>query len=199
MKFYSIILLFLFGTIANAQNQSRLTKAQVDSLPNTIENQFIKIYKKSNNWQEYKMIKRPAFLNFQKTVLDSVGILRKDAIIKQQKINNQTTTITSLNDKISELNTKLTASLENRDSISLFGVQMSKTAYNSLLWSVILGLSAGLFFFIFKFKNSNFITKQKTTALSDIEEEFEQFRKRTLEKEQKLRRQLHDEVSKNRT
>lgn len=197
MRLFNLFFIFLISS--TIYGQSRLTKAQVDSLPNTIENQFIKIYKKSNNWQEYKMIKRPAFLNFQKKVLDSVSILKKDVLIKQQKINEQSTAITSLNEQILKVNSDLTSSLENRDSISLLGMQMSKTAYNSLLWSVILGLSAGLLFFIFKFKNSNSVTKEKTTALSEIEEEFEQFRKKTLEKEQKLRRQLHDEVSKNRT
>lgn len=199
MRLYTIIFIIFLNTIANAQTSSKLTRTQVDSLPNTIENQFIKIYRKSNNWQEYKMIKRPTFLSFQKRVLDSVTILKKDAVVKQQKINEQTTTITSLNDKISELNTNLTASLENKDSISLLGIQMSKTAYNSLLWSIILGLLAGLVFFIFRFKNSNTVTKEKTTTLAEVEEEFEQFRKRTLEKEQKLRRQLHDEINKNRS
>lgn len=179
-------------------SQSRLTKTQVDSLPNTIENQFIKIYKKSNNWQDYKIIKKSSFKNFQKNVLDSISIIKKDINKKQETINKQKTSISFLNKKINKLEIDLSTSLEKKDSISLFGLQLNKITYNSILWSIITALLAGLAFFTFKFKRSIVLTKEATKNLNETEEEFEQYRKKTLEKEQKLRRQLHDEINKNR-
>jgi hypothetical protein len=53
-----------------------------------------------------------------------------------------------------------------------------------------------LFYFIFKFSSSNVLTKEAQNSLLDVEQEFEQHRKKSLEREQKLRRQLQDEVNK---
>jgi len=76
---------------------------------------------------------------------------------------------------------------------------MTKSAYNSLLWSLIIGLILLLVLFIFKFKNSNTITKQANLLLVETEEEFDTFRARSLEREQKVRRELQDEINKHKT
>ena len=80
--------------------------------------------------------------------------------------------------------------------MSLFGLQMSKTGYNLLMWSIIGALLILLVFFIYKFNNSNIVTKQAKLSLSEMEEEFEEHRKVALEREQKVRRQLQDEINK---
>ena len=56
----------------------------------------------------------------------------------------------------------------------------------------------GLSYFIFKFLRSNVLTKEAKNNLIDVEQEFEQHRKNTLQREQKLRRQLQDEINKHR-
>ena len=55
-----------------------------------------------------------------------------------------------------------------------------------------------LTYFIFKFSKSNVLTKEAKSNLIEVEQEFEQHRKKTLEREQKLRRQLQDEINKQR-
>ena len=108
-------------------------------------------------------------------------------------------TIEEINDLKTKLNsTQSTLDSTNleKDSMALFGMQMSKSGYNVLLWSIIAGLLALLLFFIYKYKNSNSITKNVNLALAEIEEEFEEHRKVALEREQKVRRQLQDELNK---
>ena len=80
--------------------------------------------------------------------------------------------------------------------MSLLGLQMSKTSYNILMWTIIGGLLTLLLIFIFKFKNSNSVTKAAKKALAETEEEFEEHRRSALEREQKVRRQLQDELNK---
>jgi len=67
------------------------------------------------------------------------------------------------------------------------------------MFCVIILLFILLFYFIFKFKNSNIVTQKAILDLEDVENEFAIHRKKTLEKEQKLRRALQDEINKNRT
>ncbi|MGB1043347.1 MAG: hypothetical protein ACPGU6_08125, partial [Tenacibaculum sp.] len=162
------------------------------------ENQFIKIYRLSNSWQEYKMIKRTHFISFQKNILDSIKVIKTDAASKQVKINEQLKTITSLQTKIDTLKNDLSSSIEKENAFSFLGTTLKKTTYNTILWSVIAGLLIGLAFFIYRFNNSNVVTRETKDLLADTEQEFERYKKNAIEKEQKLRRQLQDEINKQR-
>lgn len=83
--------------------------------------------------------------------------------------------------------------------MALFGLPMSKTIYSLLMWAIIAVLLALLILFIIKFRNSNAITKQAKKTLAETEEEYEEHRRNSLEREQKVRRQLQDEINKHKT
>ncbi|CAL2058938.1 hypothetical protein [Tenacibaculum sp. 190524A05c] len=197
MKIVNLIIVTLFCSSVFAQTQ--LTKKQqLDALPNTVENQFIKAYGKASNWREYKMITRPDFQTLQKNIVDSVISLKKNIATKQLKINEQEKSILALNEKIETLSNNLNSSIDKENKINFIGIGMTKNSYNLLLWSIITVLAITTVFFILRFKNSNSLTKAAKTNLAEIEEEFELHRKKSLEKEQKLRRQLQDEINKQR-
>jgi len=80
--------------------------------------------------------------------------------------------------------------------MSFFGSQMSKAGYNTMVWAIAGALLLGLLFFIFKFKNGNILTKQAQRKLEDLEQGFDDYKRKSLEKEQKLGRQLQDERNK---
>lgn len=196
MKILRILLLALL--VQNISAQSRLSKTEVEALPNTIENQFTKIYRLSNNWQEYKMIKRTHFTSFQKNILDSISTIKKDIVTKQLKIDEQLKNATLLKNEIITLKDNLATSIKKEDAFSFLGTFLDKNTYNTILWSIICGLLAGLVFFIFKFKSSYFVIKETKNALTDVEDELEQYKRNAIDKEQKLRRQLQDEINKQR-
>lgn len=180
-----IVLLFIISSSLSAQE-------------NTVKDQFQKLYKQSNNYQVYKVVKKEAFLKLQKNTLDSISKIKKVSSEKDATISKHVNTITSLESNINKLNTDLSTAQSKVDNISLFGILLKKSTYNTILWSIIGLLLAFLLFFIYKFNRSNLITSEAKTSLTDVEQEFEQFRKKTLEKEQKLRRQLQDEINKQR-
>jgi len=193
----SKLIVFLFLTLSITA-QTKLSQKQLDSLPKTIENQFLKIFKKGNSWHEFKMIKKTEFVSFQKNILDSVSTIKKDVIEKNNTISSQKTTISSLSDDIKKLKEELNTALGKEDNISLLGIPMKKALYNTILFSIICGLLIALFFFIFKYKNSLSTKSIAKKNLAEIEEEFELYRKKSIEKEQKIRRQLQDEINKQR-
>ena len=77
-------------------------------------------------------------------------------------------------------------------------MQLSKGLYSVILFAIIIALLVSLIYFIFKFNNSDVITLAAKNNLEDVEDEFNSFRKKSIEREQKLRRQLQDEIIKNR-
>ena len=81
-------------------------------------------------------------------------------------------------------------------TINFLGIQLKKGTFKTLLFSIIGILVLLLLFFIFKFKQSNSVTLQTKAKLKDIEDEYDEHRKRALEREQKVMRRLQDELNK---
>lgn len=165
---------------------------------NTIDNQFRTVYKKSNNYLEYKVILKKDYGDIHNNVLDSIKSFNKQLETKNTLISTQKNTIAILKKEKEETNAKLTEALNNQNSISLFGMQLSKGLYSFIVFALIITLLISLGYFIYKFKNSNVLTVAAKNDLEDVENELNTFRKKSLEKEQKLRRQLQDEIIKNR-
>ena len=167
----------------------------------TINNQFEYVLEKSGNFkglsgQPYKAVKLSMLLTLQKNTNDTLRVIREDLAKVKATVHTQHKEISSLKSSLESTQTTLDITRKEKDSMALFGIQMSKSGYNVLMWGIIGMLLAMLVFFILKFKSSNSITKQAKKALSEIEEEFEEHRKTALEREQKVRRQLQDEINK---
>jgi hypothetical protein len=169
---------------------------------NSVENQFDQIYRTSTTFRppgtgkKYKVINLVSYQQLKVNVLDSLKnskslISEKESLLKAERNN-----IKKTKNILSKTQLDLKVANKKENSISLFGAQLSKTNYNFLLWSIIIVSLLALFYFIFKFSKSNILTKEAQNNLLDIEQEFEEYRKKSIEREQKLRRQLQDEINK---
>lgn len=196
-----LLLLAFFSIQIQAQTETVDTDDKLSLDSGSIENQFEYLTKKSNSWkdqrgQRYEVIKVQWIEKIKKNTLDSLKAVHKT-------LNDTKAIVTKQDEEISKLKTSLSSTkgtLEQtnteKDSMSLFGIQMSKGGYKGLMWSIIGSLLALASFFMYRFKSSNAITKEAQKSLAETEEEFEDHRRIALEREQKVRRQLQDERNK---
>lgn len=164
---------------------------------NTLENQFEVVYDRSNNYQEFKVVKLTDLNSLKKSSLDSIAVYKTALAQMQSELESQQIEVGLLQSKLKEVNEKLQQAEQRENDISFLGIQTSKTTYNSMVWSIIIVLAVVLFFFVYKFKNSNLVTRETRTKLDELEKEFELHRQRALEREQQLNRKLIDEINKN--
>ncbi len=195
------VLLFNFSFSQAVQNP-KTDNLSLDS--GTISSQFEFLVKRSNNWrdargQSYEVVKKNWIEKLKSHTLDSLKAVHKNLVETKQIVANQTKEIKQLKSSLNNTEVDLLNTNKEKDSMSVLGIQVSKTGYNGLMWSIIGGLLAFLLFFVYKFKNSNTITKSARQKLAETEEEFEEHRKTALEREQKVRRQLQDEINKSRS
>ncbi|PNQ72713.1 tRNA (guanine-N1)-methyltransferase [Hanstruepera neustonica] len=202
LNFLAIVLFMLCG-FQTLQAQTE-TNDEDDGLSldnSTINNQFEYVLKKSGNFrgtngQMYEAVNRNMLETLQAHTNDSLKTLRKDLADTQTIVNTQAKEITDLKANLTNTQENLDATNKEKNNMALFGMQMSKSSYNVLMWSIIAALLALLLLFIYKFKNSNAVTKEAKKNLAEIEEEFDEHRRTALEREQKVRRQLQDELNK---
>lgn len=191
-------LLCSFITIT-AQNA---TESKSTESPKNIIEVFDALIKSSSNYNDnargkrYKVVDRSKIPPFKQTLSDTVQHLRNQIIALKSEVNETQKTSSRLIQERDDIASTLEHTQAQKDSMNLFGAQMSKDGYNALLWGIVAGLTLLLLFFIGKFKSSNTITKQAQARLASSELEFESYRKKALEKEQKMGRLLQDERNK---
>ena len=197
-KFITVLSFTFFLLISSAVlGQESETNTPKPSLNNgTIESQFDYLYRKSSSYQEYKVVKKTFYQKIKGNVLDSMQALKKDLVDTKKLVEVQGNEIKSLKSDLLTTNDNLVSVTKEKDDIKFLGMPMTKASYNSLLWTIIFSLVALLLFFIFRFKSSNTITVQSKNLLNDTEKEFEAYKAKALEREQKVRRELQDELNK---
>ncbi|WP_100612280.1 tRNA (guanine-N1)-methyltransferase [Confluentibacter lentus] len=165
----------------------------------SIDSQFEYVITRSNNYQDFKVIKKDWLYKLKAHTIDSLKAVHKDLADTKILVDTQAKEISDLKSSLESTQTNLENTRSEKDNIGLFGMQMSKGSYKAIMWFIIACLLILLGLFIYKFKNSNDITRQAKKNLADIEEEFEEHRKTAVEREQKVRRQLQDEINKQKT
>jgi septal ring factor EnvC (AmiA/AmiB activator) len=185
----------------NSFSQAQQDDESLSLYKGTIDNQFEYVLKKSGNFkgtngQPYEAVRLSMLLALRAHTLDSLKTVYKNLAETKAIVEQQAKEITELKANLANTKAELDKTDAEKNNMALFGMQMSKVNYNVLMWTIIAGLLALLILFIYKFKNSNAITRAANKSLAEIEEEFDEHRRTALEREQKVRRQLQDEINK---
>jgi hypothetical protein len=196
-----IIFLAFFATQIQAQTETADTEEKLSLDSGSIESQFEYLTKKSTGWrdergQRYEVIRVQWIEKIKNNTIDSLKAIQRTLNDTKAIVSKQDGEIAKLKSSLTSTQGNLEQTNSEKDSMSLFGMQLSKEGYNGLMWSIIAGLLAFALFFMYKFKNSNIITKNAKRSLVETEEEFEEHRRIALVREQKVRRQLQDEINK---
>jgi len=199
MKGFRILLIVTALLTFNLQFAQEEEQEDISLDKGAIDSQFEFVYKKSGNYRadgkRYEVVRTISLDKLRQNVLDTLSGYNKRAAELKATISGHESTIASLNKKLEETTNNLVGVTEEKDSMSFLGIMVSKGTYNAILWTVIGSLLALLLFFIYKFRNSNILTQEAKTNLSELETEYEDHRRRALEREQKISRQLQDEIN----
>ncbi|GAA4241313.1 MULTISPECIES: tRNA (guanine-N1)-methyltransferase [Winogradskyella] len=205
MKFLTKLSVILLVTMSlqsvNAQKSNEEAEDKLSLNSGNIDSQFEYVFKKSGNFkgtdgQRYEAVKFSSLLTLKNNVLDSLKTTYSKLESSEKVVENQAKEIEELKTKLANTQTSLEQTDSEKNNMALLGMQTSKTNYNVIMWSIVAGLLAFLLFFIYKFKGSNSATRDAKHKLDEVETEFEEHRRNALEREQKVRRQLQDELNK---
>ena len=198
---FKIIVLALMCQTVTAQSGSNSAEVQKKRNEGSISDQFEYVITKSytyrGNGKVYKNIQYHWLTELKSNTLDSLQAIQKNLTDTKEIVSSQAKEINDLKSNLANTQETLENTNKEKDSMSLFGLQMSKSGYNFLLWSIIVLLFFFLLVFAYRFKASNSATKEAKLKLEEVEIEYEDHRRIALEREQKVRRQLQDEINKN--
>ena len=188
------LILFIVNSFNPTSAQDTEEKPSLET--GTVEMQFDYVITKSNRYEEYKVVKDTWLRSLKSHVLDSLKNIKQELRETQTLESANRSEIKTLKTELDNTNEKLSMAIEEKNSIKFLGASMTKKSYNSLMWTIILGLFGTLAVFVFLFKRSNSVTSETKKTLNETKDEFESFRRRTVYREAKIVRELHDEMNK---
>ncbi|MFM1879588.1 MAG: hypothetical protein RLZZ241_2454 [Bacteroidota bacterium] len=196
---FIFLLYVLFPAMISSQQQVTYPEELLNgSIEQQVDFLFNRASDYSNNGVRYKVSRTREFEKLRDNISDSLKENRKIALTLKQTIDNQNGQINKLKEELTTTTKALSNATNEKDSVNFFGQQITKGTYNLIVWIVLIILSILLGHFIFRFTRSNAITQESKAKLTDLEIEFEDYRRKALEREQRISRQLHDEINKNR-
>ncbi len=186
--------LFIFCLFMSVNTFSQKTKNDTLSL----SKQFEQVYRRSSSYKDFKVIRKSTFQNLKKNTLDSIKIIDEKLKIESQKNTRLEQEISSGAKIRLEQDLELSEAILEKNTISFVGLKLKKNTFKIIIWSIFLTLIILICYFAYKLKDGIKITSLAKKELTSVEKEFNSYKKKSLEREQKLRRQLQDEINKQR-
>lgn len=179
MKFIYILIAFVVCFNGYAQQK------------NTVEH-FDSIVSNSNTYKNKKIISVRELATFKKVLVSSQDSLNNSIKALNTQIEKKDSEINSLTSEKENLKKDLEEAKSTIDNIDLFGFPLLKTTYHIIVWAIIVILLIIIGVIIFMTRSIKLINTELKENLDNINKEFESYKQTSLEKQQKLGRELLD-------
>lgn len=161
---------------------------------NTLKEQIDYIEEHSRIYENYRAIREDIFQKIKENYTDTIAEYKND--IKGLKRLNLglRQSIDTLEMSLKTTQTNLNNMTITKNSIRLFGLEVNKITYNSILWTVIIGLLGLLAFGLLILRRTLIVTNHARKELKDLKDEFEAYRKKSREAREKMSMDHFNEV-----
>ena len=166
------------------------------STETTIDEKFQELITNSNNFKGYKVVDTDQLTTLQQLTSNRIAELKQEIAASKEAFKAQKLKIADLEAELEAIKDQLEIVTAQKDEISFLGMSLSKATYNSAMWSIIGVLLVALALFVVRFKKGHVHTLEARKNLAELEKEFDAYRVKSLEKEQRLGRLLQDEKNK---
>lgn len=162
----------------------------------TLQERFELMKEKAESYNDYKVIKNYILDGVWKIHMDSIAKLKLDLSQANTAISNLQNEIKKSEALVKEAETTLADSEYERTHLSVFGLRVAKGVFVTSALIILGALTLALLTLLGTFKILRRSNHEKELTIHSIASEFEDFRKKALEKEVKLSRELQSERNK---
>lgn len=162
----------------------------------TLNERFELMKDGSQTYESYKVIKANILDQFWKMTMDSLIKEKQNFAAARAEITAMQSKVKSTLDSLQTERASIQDVVFDSEHINVIGIPFGKSIFLILVAAIVGGLiffSVGL---VTRMKMLNSLVKEKTLIADSITNEFEDFKKRAMEKQTKLSRELQNERNK---
>ncbi|WNB16980.1 hypothetical protein [Marivirga arenosa] len=162
----------------------------------TLSDQYQNMIESSETFEKYKVIPITKVNAFGDILSDSINSLNQKVTSSQNAKSKAERERDEAKSQMNDLNNKLEEAQNAVDEMPFFGMSMTKVTYNVIMWSIVIILLAGLVIVYIMFLNSFRLTRQAKKDKELVDQEIEDLRKRSHDKQVKIKRELQTALNK---
>lgn len=189
-----MIFLLLISITSSLKAQSNTILAVLDSA--SLEAQLEYLQQKTRVYDEFRAIRDDVFRKAKRNALDSLNVQKLEVARLNSEISEREFEIETLNTNLSRTKSEKDQAIRTKDSFVFFGMETQKGVYNTIMWILVLVFLTGSVLLFLLFKRSYAVTTQTKSELEYIQGEFEEYRKSSREKYEKLVISHHNDLMK---
>jgi hypothetical protein len=168
----------------------------VELTKSSIKEQIKYIEDRTRIYENYRAIREDMFQKINRNVIDTLSA-EKTMI---SGLNYHITVLDYKNDSLSTALQTVKVNLEKmtdtKDSISVFGIEINKRLYNTIMWIIVVGLLFALSLGFLVFKRVLVVNISTKKEIKDLRDEFEAYRQSARIAREKMSMDHFKEVQK---
>jgi len=165
-------------------------------LNNTIEEQINYLEERTRIYENYRAIREDMFQKINSNVMDSLTAYKAEIVDLNATIRALNKTRDDLNESLEETKASLDEMTRTKNAISLFGLEVNKIVYNTIMWTVIGALLILLVIGFIAFKRNRIITVKTREEINELKDEFEEYRQTSRLAREKMTMEHFKEIQK---
>lgn len=188
------ILLLIISSCSLAYSQTQ-QNAALDK-PFSLDVQYQKMKEGSQTFKDYKVIKETQLDKFWNITGDSIKMQEQRLAEAKAEISKLKEELKSTQNAMQVQQASVADVVFDSTHITVLGIPFTKGFFIVMMLGVIGALTFGLSVCMAKVKFANGLVKEKTLIADSVSHEFEDFKKKAMDKQTKLSRELQNERNK---
>jgi len=191
MKWWSGIACLLVSFSAVYGQEQPATPAEGANL--SLNDRYYLVKEKSQTYQDYKVIKEYVLDGFWKITKDSINKVHADLNQAKTKIAQLENDVLAVKNALQQKELSMTDITYESTHISVLGIPFSKGVFIGLVAVITVILVILMLVLLGALRYSRSSLKERALTVDLLTKEFDEYKKKALDKETKILRQLQDE------
>ena len=189
-------LLIIFCTLASSLSIAQTPGATQDERNFTLQQRYWSMKSNAETYQDYKVIKEYFMDGVWKVSMDSLNEQKKLVKQKQQTISKLESDLRAAKDTLTQERAAVTQIVHDSSHISVLGIDFTKNMFIILVAAILLLMLFIGSAMLTKIKIEQATAKEKIVIADAVSREYDEFKKKSMEKQIKLARELQNERNK---
>jgi hypothetical protein len=162
-------------------------------MPLPLDQRYYLMKTKAQTYQDFKVIKENALDGFWKITKDSIRRSKDDLRAARTKIVQLENDVKMSQDSLKHRELSVSGIVFDSQHINVLGIPFTKSAFLTMITIVLVILGLLLLVLSGTLKLTRSSLRERSDVVDSIQREFEEYKRKALDKETKILRQLQDE------
>jgi uncharacterized membrane-anchored protein YhcB (DUF1043 family) len=187
-----LLVLALIGvTVIRAAGQTTMPEVFTQ---NSLKDQMNYLDEHTKIYENYRAVREDMFQKIKHNVADTITNIYSIIAGLNRTKSSLNQTIDTLRSELKSTKTSFDEVTRTKNSLSVLGLEVNKSAYNRIMWILVAGLVAALLIGFLIFKRNLTVILNTRKELQDLKTEFEAYRKSSREAREKMTMDHFNEI-----